>query len=268
MQENFVTVDGNRIRYLESGQSKNTIVLIHGLGASAERWVSIIPDFADHYRVIVPDLIGFGYSDKPLVDYTLEFFSNFLAKFFIAVGIESSHVVGSSMGGEIAANFATAYPNAVQRLVLVSPAGVMHNSTPALDAYIMAAMYPNEQNARNAFEMMEGSGKKADADTVREFVRRMRLPNAKLAFMSALLGLKNYTSFPKKLKYILAPTLVVWGSDDPVIPIKYATAFISSVRDCRFYRMEGCGHTPYVQAPARFSSLILNFLSGTHHRQI
>jgi len=63
MQEKFVSVDGNKIRYLESGTSKDSIVLIHGLGASAERWEYVIPMFEKYYRVIVPDLIGFGYSD-------------------------------------------------------------------------------------------------------------------------------------------------------------------------------------------------------------
>jgi len=63
-------IDGNKIRYLEEGTSKNTLILLHGLGASAERWEDVIPLFAKKFRVIVPDLIGFGYSDKPTIDYT------------------------------------------------------------------------------------------------------------------------------------------------------------------------------------------------------
>ena len=81
VEEKFLQVDGNKIRYLESGDSKQTLVLVHGLGASAERWDQVIPLFEDNFRVVVPDLIGFGYSDKPLVDYTPEFFSDFLEKF-------------------------------------------------------------------------------------------------------------------------------------------------------------------------------------------
>ena len=84
MEEKTLQIDEHKIRYLESGDSKKTLVLIHGLGASAERWDQVIPLFADEFRVIVPDLIGFGYSDKPLVDYTPEFFSDFLEKFFDA----------------------------------------------------------------------------------------------------------------------------------------------------------------------------------------
>ncbi len=70
MQEKFVNVDGNKIRYLESGDSQDTIVLVHGLGASADRWEYVIPLFNKYFRVFVADLIVFGYSDKPLVDYT------------------------------------------------------------------------------------------------------------------------------------------------------------------------------------------------------
>lgn len=81
MKENFIQVDGNTIRYLESGDSKHILVLIHGLGASAERWNKVIPLFAKQYRVIVPDLIGYGYSDKPVADYTPDFFHLFLRNF-------------------------------------------------------------------------------------------------------------------------------------------------------------------------------------------
>ncbi len=90
MEEKFVTIDDKKIRYLESGKSDDFIVLIHGLGASAERWEFVIPEFSKDYRVIVPDLIGFGHSDKPLVDYTTDFFSDFLHNFFHTLGIKKS----------------------------------------------------------------------------------------------------------------------------------------------------------------------------------
>lgn len=262
VQENFIQVDGNQIRYLESGDSKNILVLIHGLGASAERWNNVIPNFAKHYHVIVPDLIGFGYSDKPVVDYTPDFFSMFLGKFFDALEIKCPNVIGSSLGGQIVAEYASAHPNNIKKLILVSPAGAMKQSTPALDAYIMAALYPNEQSAKNAFEMMESSGNAVDDRIVHGFIERMQLPNAKLAFMSTVLGIKNSEIITTKLHTIHSPTLIIWGSKDPVIPIMYAENFVSSIKDCRFYRMDGCGHTPYVQDPDAFSSVVLEFLSS------
>jgi len=238
MEEKFLQIDGNKIRYLESGNSKKTLVLIHGLGASAERWDRVIPLFTDKYRVIVPDLVGFGYSDKPLVDYTLEFFSEFLEKFFIASDIVCPYLIGSSLGGQISAEYTASHPQDIEKLILVSPSGIMKQSTPALDAYIMAALYPNEQSAKNAFELMEGTRNNIDAKVVDGFIKRMQLPNAKLAFMSTILGLKNAEVITKKLQSIITPTLIIWGSDDPVIPIEHLDEFVSPIKDCRFYRMD------------------------------
>jgi pimeloyl-ACP methyl ester carboxylesterase len=262
MEERFTQVDGNKIRYLESGNSKKTLVLIHGLGASAERWSQVIPLFAEQFRVVVPDLIGFGYSDKPLVDYTPAFFLDFLEKFFVATNIDRPNIVGSSLGGQLSAEYASSHSQNIEKLVLVSPAGAMKQSTPALDAYIMAALYPNDQSAKNAFTMMEASGNDIEDEIVNGFVERMRLPNAKLAFMSTVLGLKNSELITSKLPSISVPTLIIWGSNDPVIPINYADDFVSSIQDCRFFRMDGCGHTPYVQDPLVFASKVLEFLNG------
>ncbi|MDH3677647.1 MAG: alpha/beta hydrolase [Nitrosopumilus sp.] len=260
MQENFIQVDGNKIRYLEAGHSKNTLVLVHGLGASAERWGRTIPYLAKDYHLIVPDLIGFGYSDKPIVDYTVDFFSGFFREFLETSGIENPHIMGSSLGGQVTAEYASANSN-IEKLTLVSPSGVMKQSTPALDAYIMAALYPNEPNAKNAFDMMEGSGIDVDPKIIEGFIERMKLPNAKMAFMSTILGLKNSEIITNKLKTIKAPSLIIWGSADPVIPIRHADGFVSSIKDCRFYRMDGCGHTPYVQKPKEFADIVLDFLN-------
>lgn len=262
MQEQFVTVDGNKIRYLESGQSEDYIVLIHGLGASAERWEFVIPEFSKHYKVIVPDLIGFGHSDKPLVDYTSDFFSDFLNNFLKKLGITKTHMIGSSLGGQIIAEFISKNQNIIENLVLVSPSGIMKHSTPALDAYVMAALYPNIEGAKNAFQMMAGPTKKINEKIILDFVERMKLPNAKMAFMSTLLGLKNAEVITTSLNKISAPTLIVWGENDPVIPIKYADDFVSSIKDCRFVTMDDCGHTPYVDDPQRFSKLVLDFLEN------
>jgi len=261
VKENFIQVDGNKIRYLDTGKSKRILVLVHGLGASAERWEKTIPYFAKDYHLIIPDLIGFGFSDKPLVDYTTDFFSDFLGKFLDSTGIDKPNVIGSSLGGQIVAEYASKNTN-FKKLILSSPSGIMKKSTPSLDAYIMAALYPNETNARNAFEMMEASGMDVDKTIVEGFIERMKLPNAKMAFMSTILGLKNSEIITNKLKTINAPTLIIWGSEDPVIPIQYADEFVSAIKDCRFYKMDDCGHTPYVQNPKLFSKVVIDFLKS------
>ena len=253
-------IDGNKIRYFEEGTSKNTLLLLHGLGASAERWEDVIPLFAKKFKVIVPDLIGFGYSDKPTIDYTTDYFAEFMSKFVEKVGIKEMSIIGSSLGGQIAAELIINQNADVKKLVLVSPSGMMKHSTPALNAYISAALYPNNESALSAFQVMSGR-KKIDEKIVSGFVERMQLPNAKMAFMSTLLGLSNSKVITKKLQLITIPTLIIWGENDPVIPIQYAQSFISSINDCRFYKMTGCGHVPYVEKPTAFFQIVSDFLS-------
>ena len=262
VEEKFVTVGGNKIRYLESGRSKKTLVLVHGLGASADRWNRVIPLFAKTFRVVALDLLGFGYSDKPSVDYTLEFLLDFLKDFFTHTGISNPFLIGSSLGGQIAAAYAISNPQKIEKLVLVSPAGFMVKSTAALDAYVMAALYPNKDMATKAFNMMESSGIQADQTIVDDFVTRMRLPNAKFAFMSTLLGLQNSKLTRSELKTISTPTMLIWGSNDSVIPFRLADNFASTIPNCRFLSMEGSGHTPYVHRPQAFTKSVLGFFNG------
>ena len=259
MTVKMVKIDDNNIRYLEEGTSANTLLLLHGLGASAERWECVIPLFAKKFKVIVPDLIGFGYSDKPMVDYTTDYFAEFISRFVDKVGINEADIIGSSLGGQIAAEFATNYDANVRKLILVSPSGIMKHSTPALDAYIAAALYPNNDSALNAFQVMSGRND-IDEKIISGFIERMQLPNAKMAFMSTLLGLSNSKVITEKLQTITIPTLILWGENDPVIPIKYAQSFVSAINDCRFYKMVGCGHTPYAENPKKFFQVVSDFL--------
>lgn len=259
MKEKFVKIDENKIRYLDTG-SGDSLVLVHGLGASAERWEYVIPLFKKRYRVIVPDLIGFGYSDKPMVDYTQEFFSDFLGKFLQEIQIERPIMIGSSLGGQVIAEYAS-NNNSIKKLILTSPSGTTKTSTPALDAYIMAALYPNENSAKNAFEMMSIPDQEIAPEIITGFIERMKLPNAKMAFMSTLLGLRNAKKITTKLKSITAPTMIIWGALDPVIPIKHADSFVAAIKDCRFFRMDGCGHTPYVDDPESFARVAMEFLA-------
>jgi len=259
LNEKTIEIDGNTIRYIEEGNSKENLLLIHGLGASAERWEHVIPQFAKNYRVLVPDLIGFGLSDKPLVDYTTDYLSDFIRKFLKKLNINSVSIIGSSLGGQIGAEFTYQNNSMVEKLVLISPSGIMKHSTPALDAYVMAALYPSDSSASNAFQIMSGS-KNIDKKTIKGFVQRMKLPNAKMAFMSTLLGLKDAEIISEKLVSITSPTLIIWGENDPIIPIKYAQSFVSEIDDCRFVKMENCGHTPYVESPDEFYKIVSDFL--------
>ena len=261
MEEKFVKIGANKIRYLEEGGSGGNVLLVHGLGASAERWARVIPLLSKKYHVIAPDLLGFGYSDKPSTDYTAEFFSKFIFDFLETLGINKTGMIGSSLGGQIIAKCAITQNKVIEKIVLVSPSGFMNHSTPALDAYMLAALYPSQDGAKTAFQMMAGPGKEVDAKTIDGFVQRMILPNAKMAFMSTVLGLRNSVSLGERLVSIEVPTLIIWGKHDSLIPIRYSKDFVSSIRNCQFVEMEDCGHVPFVDDPQKFSEIVLNFLS-------
>ncbi|MEM2760753.1 MAG: alpha/beta hydrolase [Nitrososphaerales archaeon] len=262
MEQNFTTADRYSVRYLENGVSnKKHVLCLHGLGASAERWSKVLPILAKEYHVVAPDLIGFGYSDKPEVHYTIDFLVRFVRKFMKKMQLKKVILVGASLGGHIALETALAYGDTVEKLVLVSPAGMMKNPTPGLSHYIAAAMYPTVENARKAFQEMAGS-KDVDEIYTKDFVNRMQLPYAKYAFMSAVLGSRAAPALEDRLHKIKVPTLIVWGKKDGLIPVKFARKFHAYIKDSKLVIMDNCGHTPYFEKPNEFCNILLEFLKN------
>lgn len=257
-------VNGYSVRYLDYGLPHNgarDLVLLHGIGASSERWLPVSPTLARYFRVIVPDIVGFGYSYKPTVEYTMDFFQDFLGGLFAELSLSRPSIIASSFGGHIAAEYAIRNSRGLDKLVLVSSAGMMRTSTPVLDGYIMAALYPTYDNALAAFRAMAHDPSAVTEETVSDFVNRMRLPNAKYAFMSTLLGIKYAPALRGRLSSVTAPTLIMWGDADKMIPIQYAKEF-SEIPNSEIVVIKDCGHTPYVEKPLTFNRLVLKFLAG------
>ena len=259
-------VNGYGIRYLDfdniphKSDDDSSVILLHGIGASAERWLPVAPELSKYFRVLVPDIVGFGYSDKPTVEYTIGFFMDFLRGFLENLRIHTPIIIGSSLGGYLATEFAIRFNTRVKKLVLAAPAGIMRSSTNVLDQYIMAALYPTYENALRAFMDMAFDPSIVTEKTVRDFVNRMRLPNAKYAFMSTLLGMRDGSLHPERLLEILSPTLLIWGEKDTMIPFQYSTEY-SRIPNSNLVVINDCGHTPYVEKPVVFNQHILKFLS-------
>jgi 2-hydroxy-6-oxonona-2,4-dienedioate hydrolase len=263
--QKFTNVNGYMIRYLEDGPPDGKIlILLHGLGASAERWSRVIPTLSTDYRVIAPDIIGFDYSDKPAVEYTMDFFIEFLRSFLDNLGISKASIIGSSLGGHIASEFAIRFNHMVEKLVLVSPAGMMRKSSPALDRYIMAALYPEYQRVYETFREMVYDPNAINQEILMDFVNRMSLPNAKYAFMSTLLGIRYAPGLTGRLSNITAPTLLVWGENDTTIPLAECANQYSGIPNMEeLVVMKKCRHIPPIEKPATFNRIVLRFLTRT-----
>lgn len=262
MENAYTAVDGHSIRYIDTCTPGRPVVLLHGLGGFADKWGRVISMISSRFRVVVPDMIGYGLSDKPVTDYTPAFFVSFLQKFVAAAGLDRPHLVGASLGGQVAAEYAADNTDGISKLILVSPAGIMKHSTPALDSYISAALYPRESSVSHALQLMEGSDRRPNPRLIDSFIANMKRPNAKMAFMSSLLCFKNHPDITPALRRITAPTLLVWGHEDPIIPVSYAGRFTAAIPNCKFIGMNNCGHTPYVQYSRRFADMVIEFLES------
>jgi 2-hydroxy-6-oxonona-2,4-dienedioate hydrolase len=263
--QKFTNVNGSVIRYLEDGpRDCKTLILLHGIGASAERWSLVIPTLSRDYRVIAPDIIGFGYSDKPAVEYTMDFFIDFFKSFLDNLGISTASIIGSSLGGHIASEFAIRFPHMVEKLVLVSPAGMMRNSNPTLDRYIMAALYPEHQRVYEAFSEMVYDSNAINQEILMDFVNRMNLPNAKYAFMSTLLGIRYAPRLTGRLSNITAPTLLMWGENDTTIPLAECAHQYNGIPNMEELELiKKCGHIAPIEKPTTFNRIVLRFLMRT-----
>jgi len=256
----FVQVLGYQIRYkkITNPNSNETIILLHGLGASADRWSELMPLLKD-YNVIVPDIIGFGYSDKPLIHYEIGFFLKFLDEFFYKLNISNPIGIGSSFGGQLILEYYFRNKKFFKKMVLVSPAGTLDKPTLILRQYIFSSLFPTFDNSKIAFQSMAHKSFKVKDATVKDFVNRMKLPNAKHALISTLLALRKDNDFQNKLKQIDIPTLVIWGQDDSFIPLENLKYF-KEIPFVQTAIMEECGHSPFVEKPLLFYKIINNFI--------
>ena len=256
----FVQVLGYQIRYLRitNPNAKETIILLHGLGASADRWSELLPLLND-YDVIIPDIIGFGYSDKPLIHYEIPFFLKFLNEFFYKLDISNPIGIGSSFGGQLILEYYFRNKKFFKKMILVSPAGTLDRPTLILRQYIFSSLFPTFENSKIAFQSMAFKNFKVKDSTVKDFINRMKLPNAKHALISTLLALRKDNDFHNKLKQIDIPTLVIWGSDDTFIPIENLKYF-KEIPFVQTAVMEECGHSPFVEKPLLFFKIIKNFI--------
>jgi len=256
-----ITVFGQSIHYFDMG-SGPVVVLLHGLGSRKEDWVPVLEPMAQKYRLLVPDQIGFGRSDKPLLDYSVQTYVDFLNEFLRQLKVEKVSLVGESLGGWIAALYVAeigggAHLIPVEKLVLVDAAGLKQDTPiPDLNPSSLVAMrgvmeavfydtsWVNEDALRKIF-----TDKLAvhDGYTVRSFLGNPTREKERL---------------DDRLASIRVPTLVTWGKQDKLLPIASGEHYAAGIAGAKMISFEKCGHVPPIEKTEEFLAAVMAFLGS------
>lgn len=275
-----------RVHHTQGGRG-TPVLFIHGLGSSGYlEWRFNLEPAAVHHRIYAPDLPGFGRSEKPRARYGIPYFTRFIDSYMEDRGLRSAAVVGASLGGRVALELALKYPQRVSKLVLVNSLG-LGRPTMRLTYGLITLPRVGEtvmKVTRNALNWVPSAmirrvaGRYAGAssdlsrtmddrylDNLRELYGAEGYHNAYLATVrslvkpSALFG--NDYDVSGRLKEIKVPLQLIWGADDPLFPVSYATHAHTVVDHSRLAVIEGAGHTPQAERPEEFNRVLLNFLS-------
>jgi pimeloyl-ACP methyl ester carboxylesterase len=269
-----VEVDGRRVNVVDTGPADAEgppIVLVHGLGANWQSWLENIPVLAERHRVMALDLPGFGLSEMPTEQLSITGMARCVLATMDALGIDTGIVVGNSMGGFVGAEMALVAPERVEKLVLVSAAALWSEQLTARPTVVLNKLarsysswfygqwkfawrhprlrlpalagagirHPGAIPSDLAFELMQGAGTDGFADAVEalyDYRIRDRLPE------------------------IACPTLVVWGSHDPLVPVWYAFEYEDLIPHARVVVFRDTGHAPMLERPDRFNHELEQFI--------
>ena len=278
MEASSVSIHGKQIAYRSAGEGP-VILLIHGMAGSSETWETTIERLAEHATVIAPDLPGHGGSDKPRGDYSLGALANSLRDLLVVLGHERVTIVGHSLGGGVALQFAYQFPDRCERLVLVSAGGLgkeVHGLLRALSApgaeYVLAlATAPAFLNVAAAVTGLLGNVGLRTAPAFAEIMRSYRgLGDAetRVAFfhtLRAVIDLAGQRVSASDRLYLASdlPTLIVWGDRDPFIPMAHGRAASEAIAGSSLEIFEGSGHFPHRDDPDRFAALLTEFMETT-----
>lgn len=261
-------VFGGRVMLYRAGRpGAEPVVLVHGLGKAAARdWAKLIPPLAERYDVYALDLPGFGLSDKGNHLYSPANFARALDALLAERVSRPVALVGHSMGGAVALAYAAAYPRSVRRLIVVDAAGVLHRSV--YGEFLVRALAERSVGVEAPWLDLVTRAIQAQAENLPTGSRialhlpavRQRLLRGDPAAIAALALVEH--DFSSALRAIRAPTLVVWGSDDRIAPLRTGEAVAGIIPGARLVVIPGAGHAPQLDMPQRFNAIVLDELGG------
>jgi pimeloyl-ACP methyl ester carboxylesterase len=260
-----VEVFGQKIHYLEGGAGP-TVILLHGLGGDAANWAFTAPALASKYHVFAPDQIGFGKSDKPILNYRVATLVEFLDAFCKKLNIDKASVVGNSLGGWTAMAFTLAHPDKVDKLVLVDSAGYSFERTggPKPSREVLMGLNPSTVEGTKQLMSMILANKQLVTQASAEQFFAAHLSKNDGGTINAFIDsiLRGEDAIDGKLGAIKAPTLVVWGREDLLTPLAGGKMLNQDIAGSQMVVLEHCGHVPQIECAGPFNAALTKFLAG------
>lgn len=273
-----IQIHGQPVTFHMMGEGP-PILLIHGITSSSRTWKRVMPRLAETHTVIAPDLLGHGRSAKPKGDYSLGAYASGIRDLLVALEIPRSTVVGHSLGGGIAMQFAYQFPERMGRMVLVNSGGIGREVNPILRAAALPGaelvlpfmFHPMLHDA--ALKVRSAIGRiglqpNADIDGVSEGFASLTEADARRAFLNtvrSVIDVGGQKVNARDRLYLAAdvPTLIVWGENDRIIPVEHAHAAHEMMPGSRLELFSDAGHFPFNDHPDRFVNLMREFIVET-----
>jgi len=272
-----ISVHGRTVSYLEAGEGP-LLLLVHGMAGTAHNWDAVIEPLALHNTVIAPDFPGHGDSAPGGGDYSLGSLASGLRDLMIALGHERATLVGHSLGGGVALQFAYQFPEMVERLVLVSSGGLGPEvgmvlraaALPGADLFIRTTAAPGATAASWVTGALGRVGLRPNADLAevgRAYASLADVDRRK-AFLSTLHAVvdtdgQRVAALDRLYLAEDLPVLIVWGERDPIIPVAHGRAAHTQLPGSRLEVFPDVGHIPQLECPGRFTAVLQRFLDDT-----
>lgn len=269
-----VDLHGHRTIYRVAGGGP-TVVLIHGMVNSSRHWHAVAERLASSHRVVAPDLIGHGDSATPRGDYSLGAHAASIRDLLTTIGVERATIVGHSLGGGVAMQFAYQYPEMLERLALVSSGGLGPEVSPVLraaalpgaDLFIAVTAGAGRRLGSALGRGLGAIGLRPNAD-VAEVARgyaSLEDPARRAAFLDtlrAVVGTRGQRVDASDRLYLAeaVPVLIVWGGRDSIIPVRHGEDAQRAIPGSRLEVFDDIGHLPQLEAPGRFIAVLERFL--------
>jgi len=278
-----IQLHGHRVCFRYRGDGP-VVVLIHGITGRSDQWEPAIEQLADGHTLLAPDLLGHGQSAKPRGDYSLGAYASGVRDIMVALGHERATIVGHSLGGGIALQFAYQFPERCERLVLVSSGGLGREVHPILRASTLPGselVLPLLTHARtlglgeavgralgllkfqagtDLAEVARGFASLGDAEARSAFIHTMR------AVLDP--GGQRVSALDRLYLAQALPSLIVWGDDDPIIPADHGRNAHEAMPGSRLEVLEGVGHFPQLERPLEFARILGRFLAQTEAAEL